>query len=401
MQKRFLLILFFLMSPLCSLFSIGIETSVVSVDIHPDFWAGLFPSSVTYMVSVADLNFLPPANTSLGLQLSTGTEARKFTNDPISGTHFKSLSETEEEYLKYLIEHPDYDTMYALWNLGLTQGFFRAPNEKQDLITLSLNFTGHWEVALNPILQTGNRTGYPFNLDIFTDIQNQQQFYGTPDLAGDRQLLDMGFSFSGKINDKIHKTANDSGIYVEFEAIWMPKVFNLTSKRAGKSDYFKFWAYTSLSLMLFSKKDNDENIFGFGVTTDIEFRYLYGNSIPKYAEQLKATTWYYEPENTEYLIRNTTKFYYYGQQFFKSWVPKAYIFFDFSHTWGKNNNTPQLSYSNTWTGSAGLHIELEVFNTFSIYYEIGKLFLYTGSNPEYFKGFFSSETLKLGVSIKI
>ncbi len=402
--KFLVLFLLLFMFKIQSAFTLGIDTSVLSIDMHPDFWAGIFPSSVTYMVSVTGLEFLPTRKTTLGVKLSTGTEARKFTCDPLSGIRFKDLSDSSEPYIKYILEHSSYDSMYANWKLGLTQGFFHSPNETEDFITLSLDFIGHWEANINPILQTESRTGFPFNQEIFTPSEelNNKILFGTPDLSGNRQLIDMGFSFSGTINGKIHKTANDSGLYLEFETLWMPSAFNISSSTGGRSDFFKFWAYASYDLMLFRKRDdNEKNIFGFGLTTDIEFRYLNGKYIPKYAEQLKATVWYAEPENAQFLLRNTTKFHYYGQQFFKSWVPRAYLFLDVSYAWGNLNNVAVKQNVNIWTGTAGIHIELQAFDMIHVYYEFGKLFMYTGSNADYYKGYFSSETLKFALSISI
>lgn len=165
------------------------------------------------------------------------------------------------------------------------------------------------------------------------------------------------------------------------------------------ADYWKFWFYTDYSKMLYQAKDEKGlNKWSFGFSNAVEMRVLGGEHVPEYAKTLKSPLWWYQPENMTFLARDTLRLNYYGQQFLGNCIPYVYLFLDMSYSGGKLNNSIEWNLDSVWEGSMGLHVELQLFGAFHIYYEIGRIFLYTGDNQAYTPRFTTS-ALRVTVSL--
>lgn len=380
-----------------AVFSIHFDTRLTGITTHPDFWAGAFPSSVMCLVGIDGVDILPENVTEVGIQIATGTLARSISQDPLTGN---VVTRTSDDTLK---NNRFYDVLYASWKMGMAQGIGWSEKAQNDLITLRFTFNGQWEVPMDPIMQSKTRPGHPFSeIGAYqrTSPHYGETLTGTPDLSGNKQLLSLSFDLYGKVNSLFLKLGQASGIATAFKFTWAPSWLNVSKKAGGVADFWKFWLYADGSIMLYQKlDDNGMNLWSLGLVDEFEMRVLGGKHVPEYAKTLKTPLWWYEPENMTFLARNTIKLQYYGQQFFGSCIPYMYAFLDFSYSGGKLNNTNDYKLDSVWAGTAGVHVELTLFGSIHLYYEIGRIFLYNGDNQAYQQGFRSSETIRVSVSL--
>ena len=402
--------------------AIGIDTSITSIKMQPDFWAGLFPSVVSYMYNVTGIQFIEGHETTIGLELETGTLARNFNRVPETGELLSSLPEIEYGYDEetgevYPIysddedirarqelanEYDSYDTLYAGFNLTVSQGFGQSSHGDGDLFKLSAGVKGRWEISVNPILDYGERSGMPFYwYPYFNGDKKADYLIGTPDLSGNRQLFDIAFYVAGDLKNLFRSVASAEGANVYLEMMYSPKFTNTSYEIGGRSEFFKLLLNSSQSFMLKASKDEKgDNIWSLGLSNAIAFRYLTGSAVPAYAETLNLPLGWYTPENTKFIVEDIIKLEYYGRQFFKYFVPKLSVFVDLSYNWGELNNNSLGQSLNTFCGSAGIHVELMIGGNISIYYEMGRVFAYTGPDAEYFIGYRSSDSLKFSLSVE-
>ena len=403
--------------------AIGIDTSITSIKMQPDFWAGLFPSVVSYMYNVTGIQFIEGNETIIGLELETGTLARNFTRVPETGELLSGIPEPErnddgsikyeyddegnrikpndKQILAYVCN--DYDTLYAGFNLMVKQGFGQSSHGEADLFNLAAGAKGRWEISVNPILDFGTRSNYPFY--IYPAFYNQDENYrvlpGTPDLSGNRQLFDVAFYISGEMKNLFRSVASAEGANVYLEMMYSPKFTNTSYTMGGRSQFFKILLNSSQSFMIKEVKDDrGNNLWSLGLSNAVAFRYLTGQYVPAYAENLNLPLGWYTPENTKFIVEDIIRLEYYGRQFFKYFVPKVSVFVDLSYNWGELNNNLSGQKLNTFCGSAGVHVELMIGGNISIFYEMGRVFAYTGPDAEYFIGYRSSESLKISLSVE-
>lgn len=395
--RRVAVVCILLVLGMASAFGLEFTSRLTGVTTHPDFWAGVFPSSVRSFIGLEGLTILPGRTTEVGAEIATGTIARTITVNPLTG---KALNATEDADI---IANSSYDVMYASWKAGIAQGIGWSEQSQTDFLTLRLSLDGQWEVALDPLMQSVNRTGYPFSSLPMFDPAGEDfgtTLKGTPDLSGDRRLLSLSFDLYGKVNYLLMKTGSSSGIATEFKFTWAPSFLNLSKETGGVADFWKFWLYAQGGLMIHQAVDeNGMNKWSIGLSDEFEMRIFGGDHIPAYAMTLKGRTWWYEPENMTFMARNVVKLDYYGQQFFGSCIPHAYAFVDLSFSGGHTNNIKDSKMGAVWAGSMGLHFELQMFGFMNLYYEIGRIFLYTGENPAYKPGYRLSNTLKISISV--
>ena len=401
-----------LLVPMTTVGAIGISTKITGIKMQPDFWAGVFPSVVSYMYNVTGLEFIEGRQTSIGLELETGTLARSFRRIPKTGALLSSIPYpdddieddpwewTEDQRLAYYFN--DYDTLYAGFYLKLSQGFGQSKHNDGDMFDLTAGIKGRWEISVNPILDFGKRQNYPFYM--YTDFAQNDPYHvldGTPDLSGNRQLLDVAFALEGRFKNLFKGIASAEGANAYFEILYSPKFLNTTYNVGGRSQFFKFLFNSSEGFMLYQKLDErGENLFSLGLSNAIAFRFLTGKYVPVYAESLNLPLGWYTPENTTFAVEDIIKLEYYGRQFFRYFVPKVSVFVDLSYNWGKLNNNTLDQFLNTFCASAGVHVELTIAGNIAVYYEIGKVFAYTGPNADYFIGFRSSDSLKISLSVQ-
>lgn len=375
-------------------FSLSFTTRLTGITTHPEFWLGMFPSSVRCFMGINGLELIPGRVTEAGMEIATGTIARTISQDPITGAIINDSSSSELKNNRY------YDVTYAAWKIGLAQGLGWSDASDYDLLTLRFTIDGQWEVALDPLMQI-TRTGYPFrNIPAYSTAVAGQVLPGTPDLSGNRQLLSTSFDLYGKISDQFFKVGILDGLSMEFKVVWAPSFMTFSKGYGGFADYWKVWTYTEYSKMIHTKTMADgTNKWSLGISDSFEMRILGGKQVPEYAKTLKSPTWWYEPENMTFLAKNTLRLNYYGQQFFGNCIPYIYLFLDMNYSGGKLNNSVAEYVASVWEGSVGLHIELQMFGTLHIYYEIGRLFMYTGEDLAYKPGMRASQSLRITFSL--
>lgn len=391
-RKTAILILLMVLLPSAA-FAFGFTTRLTGVTTHPEFWLGMFPSSVRCFIGIDGLEFLSERGTEVGAEIATGTIARTLSQDPVSGQVISRSSDSTLKNNRY------YDVMYASWKMGLAQGLGWSELSNSDLMTLRFTLDGQWEVAIDPLMQI-NRTGYPFrDIPAYAGAVGGSVLQGTPDLSGNRQLLSLSFDLYGKLNDQLFTIGGLNGVSLEFKFVWAPEFLSFTKKYGGTADFWKFWVYSDFSKLMYQAVDEKgNNKWSIGFSDEFEMRVLGGKHVPEYAKTLKSDIWWYEPENMTFLARNTLRLNYYGQQFMGNCIPYMYLFLDVSYSGGKLNNSTEWNLDSVWEGSAGLHIELQLFGAFHIYYEIGRIFLYTGDNQAYTPRFKTS-ALRVSVSL--
>ena len=420
--KKFFIILI-LIVPMMTVGALGVDTKVTGIKMQPDFWAGLFPSVFSYMYSVSGIEFMEGHETVIGLGIETGTLARYFTRVPETGEllssipeperdeegnivyeydeNYKRIKPTDQQILAYVCN--DYDTLYAGFNLMVSQGFGHSTHGDGDLFKLSAGAKGRWEISVNPILDFGTRKNYPFYVypGFYTQDEKYEYLIGTPDLSGNRQLFDIAFYVSGDMKNLFRSVASAEGANVYLEMMYSPKFTNTSYSIGGRSEFFKILLNSSQSFMLKESKDEKgDNLWSLGLSNAVAFRYLTGPAVPVYAESLNLPLGWYTPENTKFMIEDIIKLDYYGRQFFKYFVPRVSVFVDLSYNWGKLNNNGLGQSLNTFCGSAGIHVELMIGGNMAIYYEMGRVFAYTGPDAEYFIGYRASESLKISLSVE-
>ncbi len=389
------LVLFLMVAVSASLSALTFSTRLTGVTTHPDFWLGLFPSSVRCFAGIDGFQFIPGRSTEVGMEIATGTIARTLSQDPASGQIIRDSSPDVLKNNRY------YDVTYAAWKIGVAQGLGWSDSTDYDLLTLRLTYDGQWEVALDPLMQVQSRTGYPFrNIPAFAEAVPGQVLEGTPDLSGNRQFLSTSIDLYGKFSDQLFKVGLLDGLSLEFKLVWAPSFLTFSKAYGGYSDYWKIWIYAEYAKMIYQKTDtNGENRMSFGVTDEFEMRILGGEHVPEYARTMKSQIWWYEPENMTFIAKNTLRLNYYGRQFFGNCIPYIYMFLDFNFSGGKLNNCKAEKIASVWEGSLGIHVELQLFEFFHIYYEFGRIFLYNGDNQAYKEGFRSSDTVRITFSL--
>ena len=184
-----------------SVFSLTFNTRLTGITTHPEFWLGMFPSSVRCFMGVEGLELIEGRVTEAGVEIATGTIARTISQNPVTGEIINDSSSDELKRNRY------YDVSYAAWKVGLAQGLGWSKISDYDLLSLRFTFDGQWEVALDPLMQI-TRTGYPFrNITAYSEATPGQVLPGTPDLSGNRQLLSTSFSAPASIFTERYRTS--------------------------------------------------------------------------------------------------------------------------------------------------------------------------------------------------
>lgn len=400
-MKRLLCIIFLSVCILTSALAFDVVTEITNFQMHPDFWAGLLPSYISYKFKLQLVEFIPQHDTEISVRLSTGIIPRTITQNPLNGAPLSEWRDHTDDVeavpvepvdplivdtsnLKFdtseLIEAP-YDTMAGGWSFLFGQGFGgERVKPKKDTLFGWFSFDGQWEKALNPILQL-QRQGYPFLMKIFEARLIDTKMYplyvlnGTPDLRGDQQMLSMSFNIGFDINMLKIQTARMDGLDLQAKITWAPLF--LSQAFAGKADYIRIWTWANYAKTLFqSTTESGVNNWSLVLDDQAEIRLLFGSLIPKYAQTTEGKVWGLEPDNLTLFCRNSLKLRYYGETFLNGLcVPSAYVFLDLGYAAGNYNNTEKSDTGSIWTGSVGINIDLQLFEILHIYYEVGYIFL--------------------------
>ena len=130
-----------------SVFSLTFGTRLTGITTHPEFWLGMFPSSVRCFMGVEGIELIKGRVTEAGVEIATGTIARTISQNPVDGAIIKDDSASELKNNRF------YDVSYAAWKVGLAQGLGWSRTADYDLLSLRFTFDGQWEVALDPLMQ--------------------------------------------------------------------------------------------------------------------------------------------------------------------------------------------------------------------------------------------------------
>jgi hypothetical protein len=393
-MRKLLTMLLLILIATSSLGALSITTKIDDISMHPDIWAGLFPSYVAYKFIFDIPKLIEDKPTELSVLLSTGTVPRVITQNPLNGypAGYGDQSSGSE-----LIDS-DYDVFASHFSIKFSQGFLGPKKKKpsEDKLQLWASLDGQWEQALDPIMQAADRTGHPFSSSIFQNQAEGNVFPGTPDLSGDQRFITVSYNIGMDLETMLLYNASGEGTNLHFQATLAPA--SLGSLFAGKADYWRVWLFGQTAFTLYKKVDTaDSNIWSLVLQDEFECRVLDGKMVPKFAEKTETKVWGIEPINATFVARNSLKLYYYGQQFFnKSCVPLVYIFFDIGYAGGWINNTSRAIGANSWQGSYGIHLSLQILEMFHIYYEGGYVFL--AGNDTDKVGFVLQEGLKFFLS---
>ena len=99
-----------------SVFSLTFNTRLTGITTHPEFWLGMFPSSVRCFMGIEGLELIEGRVTEAGVEIATGTIARTISQNPVTGAIINDSSSEELRRNRY------YDVSYAAWKVGLAQG---------------------------------------------------------------------------------------------------------------------------------------------------------------------------------------------------------------------------------------------------------------------------------------
>ena len=137
--KTFIILFLMALLPV-SVFSLTFDTRLTGMTTHPEFWLGMFPSSVRCFMGVEGLELIKGRVTEAGVEIATGTIARKISQNPVDGAIIKNDSADALKNNRY------YDVSYASWKIGLAQGLGWSKASDYDLLSLRFTYDGQWEV---------------------------------------------------------------------------------------------------------------------------------------------------------------------------------------------------------------------------------------------------------------
>ena len=84
-KYKVLIIILILLNIGMGLSALSFTSRLTGVTTHPDFWAGVFPSSVRSYIGLGGIELLEDNRTEVGAEIATGTLARTITQDPLTG----------------------------------------------------------------------------------------------------------------------------------------------------------------------------------------------------------------------------------------------------------------------------------------------------------------------------
>lgn len=368
-----LLFCLFCCFPLVSLHSIYLTNEVLNVGMYSSFAQGMFPTNVDAEFTLPGLTVIPGNSTGLSFRLDFGYTGRSLTQNPQTGEY---IDWNNHEFDK---DYPSsYSVLYSAWSLKFSQGLAYSPVTKGDLLTLWVSYDGRWEQAMERLEVSRD----PSAVKMFTSqVFPAGPLRGTPDLQGNRYMLSTALRTGFSLNLKKGTTATEDGVSISgsvtFAPWWLLNDFDMFG---GKSDYMKLSFSVSAGYTLLQiKRANDWNKFSMVLTDTLDYRYLDGPKVPRFAES--GGIWNVGPQNLAHNITNTLRLYLYGPQFIASdCYPYMYFFLDLGYSGGYLNNTDHTKSYDYFMGSAGVHVHLRLFGIFHMYYDLGYIFL-----PEYGK----------------
>ncbi len=378
-----LLFCLFYCFPLVSLHSIYLTNEVINVGMYSSFAQGMFPTNVEVKYALPGLSLIPGNSTGLSFSLNAGYTGRTLTQDPQTGKYLYWHIPSEISDIlgtDYPVKVSSYSVLYSSWSMKFSQGLGYSPVTKGDLVTLWASYDGQWEQAMERLLVSQD----PLADKMFTYIDNQTittrpifqgNLIGTPDLQGNRYMLSTSLKMGLSLDLKRSTSVTEDGISANLSATFAPWwLLNDLDMFGGKSDYWKlsftlYAGYTFYQL----KQPNGWNWFSLVFYDELNYRYLDGPKVPKFAES--GGLWGVGPQNLNHNLTNTMRLYLYGPQFIAAdCYPYMYLFLDLGYSGGYLNNTNHQTSYDYFMGSVGINFHLRLFGIFHMYYDVGYVF---------------------------
>lgn len=384
-------------------FSLAAATTVTAVGgmrYLSDFAFGnltSFPSGATINQKAEDLGFLKDVKSDFIMSMDFSLEGRTLIQSLENGDYL-TAAEIDSGYY-------DYSVFYSSVTYQLDNSFLEDEYTDDYMLTLSIGASVRFEQAFESL--KGLRSGQ----DYYTIFNPEEKFpeadntYGpgytaegllssvaTPDINGNAYLFSNSVSLALKVN---HKLVEENGIYregVDGTAIlqlapwWLlnrlPPLFGI--EFGGSSDFYKLSLDVGYSHVFLSRQNWKRwNRLSLVLDNNTSMQVLFGSDIPKYADSI--TFYGLNGLNLNFIIRNQTRFYVYGPNFFTNdTLPYGYVFLDMGYAGGVPANSEGVGGKNFVYITPGIHLRLIFMGALNIYAEAG----YTFSNmPSYTKPF--------------
>ena len=340
---KFSLIIIYLIIAQTNLFAIS-PTSVVNSIGQSDYVGeGIFPVSSDITFNVYDFNFIKDYPTEMTFDIEGGYGTRYNIQDPITGLESWCENYSSSENNTYFQnDYRYYGIIYSGWEMKFSQPLPISKKLPGNL-TAWISTSGHYEQAVDLLENYLNTNPYEENT-IFNQLflNKDETFIGTPDLSGDHfsnnYSLNLGFIYKQKIFNDI---SLNYYIYNYYSPYWY---FNNKSNDDSNFSYYKFKQTLAFSKTLYNINYNDlftganQRLFGIILYNSTTYRYITGESIPRYMVE------YY---NLTHDINNSLELYLYGPQIIsRDTYPYLKLFYYSDFRWGKLNNCTFDEYNN-------------------------------------------------------
>lgn len=396
-------ILLSLTLPFILTFSLAAATTVTAVGgmrYLSDFAFGnltSFPSAATINQRAEDLGFIKDVKSDFIMSMDFGLEGRTLIQNLVNGDYL-SASEISSGYY-------DYSVFYSSVTYRLDNSFLEDEYTDDYMLTASVGVSVRFEQAFESLKGLRNGQDYYtiFNPEEkFTDAAN---IYGpgytsdgllssvaTPDINGNAYLFSNSIGLALTVN---HKLEENNGIYregvtgtaaLQLAPWWLlnrlPPLFGI--EFGGTSDFYKLSLDVSYSHVFLSRQNWKRwNRLSLVLDNNTSMQVLLGSAVPKYADNI--TFYGINGLNLNFIIRNQTRFYVYGPNFFTDdTLPYGYVFLDMGYAGGVPANSSGVGGKHYAYLTPGIHVRLIFMGALNIYAEVG----YTFSNmPSYSKPF--------------
>ncbi len=377
MRKKAFLFLILISSLIGQLFSIGFGYNVFEIKTNMDFGAGIFPTSVIYQFRLPVPDFIKGNSSELAFRLDNGVDFRRLYQNPTDGAWIDGNKELESGFSTS--NSRDYTSQFDEFDLIVEQGFFGRFNSKKDLLRVHISYGGRFEKAFERWnwMSNANNTSGLFWKEPGVERYPGNAWIGVPELKGGKNVVQAFFTFGVALDMLNDLGTSKNGIRLES---WLRLGEDWVPLNDGSANFILSWnrlklAYTPFRIK--QKKNQNLSWISFTIGNDLVYRFIKGDKVPYYIEggsiygDIRAV-------NTEHLVTNRTYITLYGPQVHnEDCYPYFSFFHDAAFSLGKLLNTTLDKSYNEYFGSFGWHLEWNLWNVCSLYYEQG----YTYANP--------------------
>ena len=329
------IVIFSLLLIQSTIFAISTSSSVNSIGQSNFVGEGIFPVSCDITYNVYDFDFIDNYPIKMTFDMNGGYTTRSLIQDPISGLD----SWCEDEYISsehgtYLDNANKYGAIFSEWEVKFSQ-LLPISEKLPGKLTTWISSSGHYEQAIDLLEIYQNKDPY-LKPSIFNQLISDydKTFVGVPDLSGNRYFenfsLNLGFIYTQTIFNDISLSFYLDNYYSPY---WF---FNNNSDDDSNYNYFKINPTLYLSKTIYNVDYNDLfngsnfRLFGITISNATEYRYLSGDSIPRYMVDFS---------NLKHSISNTISIAFNGPQIIASdTYPYISFYYYSNYKWGKLNN---------------------------------------------------------------